>query len=228
MVVQKIKYLTFKDIMVLTLIFFGASIYYSSIGYIELLDNNQVAPEISVNDLASYHITVVQVILLMIAWLYLRWRNFDFSVLNFKVDRYTLPMTLVLVLVAGAIADIYQYLHSFVIPEHYPEIDESYYQRISYTPELIITSLVNGFFEEIFFIGLVFAVQPRSFPKALILSIVVRFLFHTYQGIAGALTVTTLGISFWLFRRKMNVLVPFFIAHAVFDIWGLSALGFFL
>lgn len=224
----KMKHLTFTDIAVLTLIFFGGAIYGSSIGYIELLQGNQVAPEnLSVDDLAKWQVTAMQAVLLIIAWCYLRWRKFDFRVLNFKVNRYTLPLTLLLVIGAGLFADLYQVIHAFIVPEHYPETEQIYYQGIQYTPRLIITSLFNGFFEEIFFMGLVFAVKPQTLPKAIIFSLFIRFAFHTYQGLAGALTITTLGVSFWLFRRKIPVLIPFFLAHAAFDIFGLSFLGLF-
>ncbi|QLD33615.1 CPBP family intramembrane glutamic endopeptidase [Mannheimia varigena] len=222
----KIKHLTFADIIVLALIFFGSAIYDSSIGYIELLQNNQVEPEhLSINDLARWEVTAMQALLLLIAWLYLHWRKFDFGVLNIKVNRYTLPLTLLLVVGAGLLADFYQILHTFMIPEHYPETEQTAYPGIQYTPELIVTSLFNGFFEEIFFMGLVFAVKPQTLPKTIILSLFIRFAFHTYQGLAGALTITTLGISFWLFRRKIPMLVPFFLAHAIFDIFGLSFWG---
>lgn len=224
---QKIKNLTFADVVVLAIIFFGTSAYSSLIGYVELLQENRIEPEnLSINDLADWQTTIMQVVLLIIAWLYLYWRRFDFSVLNFRVNRYTLPLTIILVFGAGLFADLYQYLHAYIIPEHYPETEQDYYQGVRYTPTLIITSLVNGFFEEIFFMGLVFAVKPKNLPQAVAFSIFVRFIFHTYQGLAGALTITTLGVSFWLFRRKIPVLVPFFLAHAIFDIFGLSALGF--
>ncbi|OSI13959.1 hypothetical protein BWD09_11840 [Neisseria dentiae] len=224
---SKTKHLTFADIAVLALIFFGTAAYSSSIGYFELLQENRVMPEnLSINDLASWQTTAMQAVLLVIAWLYLRWRRFDFSVLNFKVNRYTLPLTLLLILGAGLFTDLYQYLQAFIAPQHYPEAEQNYYQRVHYTPQLIITSLFNGFFEEIFFMGLVFAVKPQTLPKAVVFSLFVRFIFHTYQGLAGALTITTLGVSFWLFRRKIPMLVPFFLAHGAFDIFGLSVLGF--
>lgn len=223
---SKIKSLNFIDIVVLAVIFFGSSMISSLISYYQLYQYGLVESEsLSINDLASYQVMIVEAVLLCLAGMYLLWRRFDFKVLNFTVNCYTLPYTFMLVVSAGLIADIYQYLHAFLIPEHYPQTS-NIYQEISYTPELILTSLFNGFFEEIFFIGLVFTVKTKMLPQALVFSIFVRFIFHTYQGLAGALTITTLGLTFWLFRRKINVLVPFFLAHAIFDIFGLSTLGF--
>ncbi|QIM65901.1 hypothetical protein A4G16_00155 [Mannheimia granulomatis] len=223
---SKIKHLTFVDIVLLAIIFFGISAYSSIKWYFILLQQNQVVPEnLSINDLANWKTFGMQLFLLVIAWLYLRWRKFDFSVLNFKINRNTIPLALLLFVGAGLVADLYQYMHAFIIPEHYPEAEQSDYKSTHYTLELIITSLLNGFFEEIFFMGLVFTIKQEMLPKAVIFSLFLRFILHTYQGLAGALTITTLGVSFWLFRRKIPVLVPFFLAHAAFDIFGLSSLG---
>lgn len=71
--------------------------------------------------------------------------------------------------------------------------------------------------------GLIFAVRPKFVPRAAAFSIGVRFIFHLYQGLAGAATVTTLGVVFTLFRRKTSVLVPFMLAHAFFDVFGLGS-----
>lgn len=222
----KIKQLTFADIVILAVIFFGTAVYTSTMWYFELLQENRLEPEnLSVNDLASWQTSAMQAFLLIIVWLYLRWRKFDFSVLDFNINRYTLPLTLLLVIGAGLLADLYQYLHAFIVPEHYPETEQGYFQDTDYSLKLIVTSLFNGFFEELFFMGLVFTVKPKMLPKSIIFSLFVRFIFHTYQGMAGALTITTLGLSFWLFRRKIPVLVPFFLAHAAFDMIGLSLFG---
>lgn len=226
MQVQKTAVLSFTDIVILSLIFFSLPVYSSLAGYFELQQSGLSQPEtLSINELVSYGAMIYPAVSITAAWLYLRWRKFDFSVLDFRINRYTLPLTLLLVLCAGLTADIYQYLHSVIVPEHYPETAEGAYESMRLTPELVITSLFNGFFEEIFFMGLVFAVAPKILPKAFAYSLLVRFLFHTYQGLAGALTVTTLGISFFLLRRKVPFLVPFFLAHGIFDIFGLSALG---
>ncbi|QLB19697.1 CPBP family intramembrane glutamic endopeptidase [Mannheimia granulomatis] len=223
---SKIKNLNFIDIVVLAVIFFGTAVVSSLMDYYQLRQFGLVGPEnLSINDMATYSAIITEAVLLILAGIYLHWRKFDFRVLDFTINRYTLPYTLLLVLSAGLVADIYQYLHAFIIPEHYPETAYAA-PIIRYTPELILTSLFNGFFEEIFFMGLVFVAKPKILPKALAFSIFVRFIFHTYQGLAGALTITTLGLSFWFFRRRINMLVPFCLAHAVFDIFGLSTLRF--
>lgn len=226
MQVQKSAVLSFADIVVLSVIFFGLPVYSSTVVYFQLQQNGLSQPEtFSINELASYGTMLSSALSVAAAWLYLRWRKFDFGTLDLRVNRYTLPLTLLLVVCAGAAADVFQILHNMIVPEDYPDDPEGMYESLRLTPELVVTSLFNGFFEELFFMGLVFAVAPKTLPKAFAYSLLVRFLFHTYQGLAGALTITTLGISFFLLRRKIPYLVPFFLAHGVFDMFGLSLLG---
>lgn len=92
---------------------------------------------------------------------------------------------------------------------------------------LVLFALLNGFFEEVFFLGLVLAVSPRWRPLAIVLSLGVRFAFHTYQGLAGAATITTLGLVFLLARRRISALPPFMLAHACFDVTGLGLIHLF-
>lgn len=225
---QKSAVLSFADIVVLSVIFFGLPVYSSTAVYLQLQQDGLTQPDaLSINELASYSSMLFSALSVAAAWLYLRWRKFDFSALDFRINRYTLPLTLLLILCAGAAADVFQILHNMIVPDEYPDDAEGMYESLRLTPELVVTSLFNGFFEEVFFMGLVFAVAPKTLPRAFAYSLVVRFLFHTYQGMAGALTITTLGISFFLLRRKIPYLVPFFLAHGFFDMFGLSVLGLF-
>lgn len=56
----------------------------------------------------------------------------------------------------------------------------------------------------------------------LILSLIIRFAFHTYQGLLGAMVISTLGMVFILLRLKDDELVAFMLAHAFFDVFGLG------
>ncbi|MFB2538465.1 MULTISPECIES: CPBP family intramembrane glutamic endopeptidase [unclassified Acinetobacter] len=95
-----------------------------------------------------------------------------------------------------------------------------YTSRLS--PSLSVFSFLNGFYEELFFMGLVMATQVKYLRHAIVYSLFVRFIFHLYQGIAGASTILTLGFVFLLWRKKVNSLVPFMLAHAYFDLFGLG------
>lgn len=225
--VAKRQSLTFLDIVVLALIFFGEATWSSLQLYLQMVDAGQVVPDnLTLNEIVDSQVVRAELLSLALAWLYLKWRRFDWGVLDFSVGWRTLPLALLMVVCAGLTADIYQITHAWFLPEHYP-VEEARVAATHYTPLIILAAFLNGFYEELFFMGLVFAAAPGIRTRAVVFSLFVRFIFHTYQGLPGAFTVTTLGLVFLLFRRKVSTLVPFMLAHAVFDIFGLSLLGIF-
>ncbi len=81
-------------------------------------------------------------------------------------------------------------------------------------------------------------VTSRYLYIALIFSLMARFSFHLYQGLASAAVITTLGISYlawywWLNGAKFHhddmainklrpSLLPFMLSHSYFDVFGLG------
>lgn len=87
----------------------------------------------------------------------------------------------------------------------------------------LAVSLMNGLYEETFLLGYLtraFAALGASF--ALGLGVLVRLLYHLYQGPAGAVSVVVfglvLGAVYWRTRR----LWPAVVAHALADLLALS------
>ncbi|UWH02138.1 CPBP family intramembrane metalloprotease [Corynebacterium silvaticum] len=92
---------------------------------------------------------------------------------------------------------------------------------------LVLFSLQNGFYEEIFFLGIFLSVAPKYRVAAFIFSLVVRTIFHTYQGLASALGIGLIlgSIFYFLYTRsKDKNLYTFFLAHAICDVVGLAVL----
>ena len=95
------------------------------------------------------------------------------------------------------------------------------------TMVLFFFSLLNGFFEEIFFLGVCTAVNPRYRTHFFIYSVIVRISFHTYQGLVSAMGIgVILGILYYFLYRKERDgnLYPFIIAHAGAVLIGLTFL----
>jgi membrane protease YdiL (CAAX protease family) len=92
-------------------------------------------------------------------------------------------------------------------------------------PTVVLTSIVNGFFEEIFVCGYVIAVlsQRRSATFAVNVSIAIRATYHLYQGPFALLSIVPLGLVFghWFARTKR--LWPVIIAHVLADAIALGA-----
>ncbi|MDO4904887.1 MAG: CPBP family intramembrane metalloprotease [Lautropia sp.] len=234
--------LTFSDLIILAMIFFGQATVGALTSYLALQHTDQsISAELSFDEAANWGGTVTESVLLAIVWAYLRLRCFDFSQLKLSIDRWTIPLTVLLFASAGAASDLYQELHFTVLPHHGvahadadvpvgggpagdSALDDQAMLLSQASLSLVIFSLLNGFFEELFFLGLVFCVNRRHLPIAIAFSLFVRFIFHIYQGWVGALAVTLMGVVFLLFRRRIDSLLPFMLAHAAFDMLGLGVL----
>lgn len=225
---SKITTLTMVDVLILTAIFFGAAIYSSTMQFVALLQASQTVASAVPSDLQfadSQNLTSIltELTLMTVAFLYLKVRRFDFSQFHFGINRYTVPKTVLYILLAGAVATICEYVQMSVVDYGVQAVDnysaDEHLSQIS--PSLLAFALVNGFFEEWYFLGILFVHKNRIWV-ALLFALMVRFLFHTYQGLVGALIITTLGVSFFVLRNKSEELVPFMLAHAFFDVFGLG------
>lgn len=84
--------------------------------------------------------------------------------------------------------------------------------------------LLNGFYEEFFFLGLMTSVSEKNKWKALAFSTLIRFPFHTYQGLLWALVIGVIyGLFYYvMYKKVVKNLLPFFLMHALADMFGSS------
>lgn len=88
---------------------------------------------------------------------------------------------------------------------------------------VVAISLVNGLYEETFLLGYLergFAACGASF--AIGLSVLVRLLYHLYQGPSGAVSVVVFGIVLGAVYWRTRRLWPAVVAHALADMLALS------
>ncbi len=91
----------------------------------------------------------------------------------------------------------------------------------------ILFSAVNGFFEEIVVVGYVLKCMHyhgRAF--AITLSVLLRFLYHTYQGPIAVVSILPLGFLFAYVYWRWGRLFPLVIAHFLLDVVAICKLGF--
>ncbi len=215
------------DFIVLSVIFFGYATYLS-ISYYLFWGQGATTDITGITDSQNWDSIILEIVMLFIAGAYLYFRKFDFKSLNFSVDKVTIPWILLLLIVGAGATDAGLYFMYWLFPPEVPvsniagqiTTNTNGFSHISVP--LILFSLLNGGYEELFFIGLVFAVNEKQRPYAIVGSLFVRFIFHTYQGIPVAVGIMLMGLVFILIRRKVHSLVPFMLAHAVFDTFGAS------
>ena len=92
---------------------------------------------------------------------------------------------------------------------------------------VFLVSIVNGIFEELFVAGYIITALTarRGMWMAINVSVVVRLLYHLYQGPIGVLTIVPMGLLYGYVYSRTRQLWPLIVAHVLIDIIGLSALA---
>lgn len=226
---MKRTYLNIWDVVILTVIFFGLAIYTSTSQYFLLTqDAVTVEENLTFSTLQNYQAFLTQFILLMIAFGYLKWRNFDFSQWHIKPSLKSLLQGAGLFIVLSLAMDLYYaVIYGFNVSDNSVSF-LSVLREVRFST--VLYAILNGFYEEIFFLGICLVVKPNYLKWALLYSLIIRVSFHTYQGLETALGLGIwLGLIIYLFysRSKEKNLFPFWIAHSIADVFGLSVMAYF-
>jgi membrane protease YdiL (CAAX protease family) len=84
---------------------------------------------------------------------------------------------------------------------------------------VIAVALVNGAYEEVFLLGfLLRGLRGYGLSIALGVSLLVRVLYHLYQGPLGAVSVLAFGLVLSLYYIRTNALFPVVFAHVLADV----------
>lgn len=214
------------DILILTVIFFGQAIVTSTLSLLDLWLNDQTAPvSLGFNQASNLWGIAFELISLLMAAAYLIIRRFDFRQLHIQINQFTMLWTMVIIITADMAAGLYDVIYlQFINKDVLQAQMITYDQAPTLGWDWVSYSLLNGFYEEVFFLGLLFCVPQCAQGLMYAYSLLVRFSFHTYQGISSAIAIALLGGVFLLFRRKLSTLVPFMLAHSFFDLFGLGTM----
>ncbi len=91
---------------------------------------------------------------------------------------------------------------------------------------IVAISVVNPIFEEVFVCAFVLeALRQRGLATAVASSVAIRFIYHLYQGVIGALSVGLMGLAFAGYYWRYGRLWPVIIVHAAFDFSALAQFG---
>ena len=172
-----------------------------------------------------------QLMMLGITFLYLLIRNYDFKQLPIRFSWSVFIWVPLIFAIVGIFGDIVTTLsgeYNYFNPQLIPFIDpmEIIRKFMSLTPMAIGYALLNGFYEEFFFLGLLTSVKEKHQWLVLVYSVIIRISFHTYQGLLWALVIGLVYGLFYYFLYKYVVknLLPFFLMHALADMFGSSLL----
>ncbi|MFS1663588.1 CPBP family intramembrane glutamic endopeptidase [Streptococcus sp. zg-JUN1979] len=232
---ESLKTLKWYDLLVVTLIMFGYFIVLSTKQYLQSIGVLAVSvvtttSQNTTTDGAAYSSNLtLQVVLLLLALGYLWLRRFDFKQLPMSFKWSTLGWVVVIFTIVGLIGDVvttlsgsYNYFNPAILP--YISFSAVINKFLALSPLAIIYSLLNGFYEEFFFLGLMPSVSDKYKWSSLVFAVLIRFAFHTYLGLMWATVIgLVFGIIYYLlYTYKVKNLLPFFLAHALFDMFGTS------
>lgn len=232
---QPLKELRWFDIGMVTLIMFGQFIVRSTQMYMASLSPtiSTTMSETATNTVskgAAYSSNFsLQLILLSLALVYLWIRHFDFKQLPIRLKWSVLFWVPFIFAIMGLLADVvstlsgqYNYFSPQVLAFVSPMAVLNKFMALS--PVAIAYGLLNGFYEEFFFLGLLTSVKDKYKWRVLVFSTLVRVSFHTYQGMLWALVIgVVFGLLYYfLYKYKVKNLLPFFLVHALADMFGSS------
>lgn len=232
---KPLRYLTWYDVLILTLILFGQPIWLSTELY--LTGTSQITAGVS-QSVASqdYYMIMLQGGSLLFALSYLYFRQFDFKQWQVKIDLKSTGQAIGLFLLFSTLMEV---LFWFLSPGY-----SAYFAATRFNPwggfleflsqislSRVLYALLNGVYEELYFLGMALAVKPQHRLWYWLFSLLVRISFHTYQGLLSAFGIgLILGIGYyiWYDRLGKRNLYPAFLSHAIADIWGLNLLIYLL
>ncbi|MBZ2037973.1 CPBP family intramembrane metalloprotease [Streptococcus sanguinis] len=235
---KPLKQLKWFDIAVVTLLLFGQFIYRSTELFLASLapaaataasaaaDSSTTAA----SDGAAYSSNLTfQLIMLALTIAYLLLRHFDFKQLPVRLTwsvLFWVPFIFALVGIFGDIVTSLSGEYNYFDPALWSYIDplEIFRKLADLTPMAILYGLLNGFYEEFFFLGLMTSINDKYKWWALLYSTIIRISFHTYQGMLWALVIGVVyGLFYYfLYKYKVKNLLPFFLMHALADMFGSS------
>lgn len=224
---MKRKNLEILDVILVTFIMLGPAIFKSTQMF---LSGPSQTEDIIFSTYDNIRAIIIQSIQLIIAFVYLWVRKFDFSNWKYKVTVKDTFLGIGLFFILGFLMDLTniatsgaEWISGF-LATNVPILGA----LSVVTPSLILFSILNGFYEEIFFLGVCTSVKKEHQKGIFIYSVIIRTIFHTYQGIVLALGIGLfLGIIYYvLYKKKTSNLYPYMLSHTFADIFGLSLLHF--
>ena len=229
----KLKYLRWWDLIIITVIMIGMGIYQSNIIYFTTLKIpvNSYSNNVVFTSWDNFKGIFSQVFQLIIVIFYLKWRKFDFFQWKFKIDLKNTLFGILLFFLCALTMDIWFTVWSYLLyPANYnvsvglkPSL-ELFSSFFAFDFSQILYSLLNGPYEEIFFLGVCLSINPKYKKWVFWYSIVIRSSFHTYQGLESAFGIGIIltVIYYFFYTRKNDNLYPYFLSHTIADILGLG------
>lgn len=176
------------------------------------------------NDAGAWGTVVTELLCAAVALVVLFVRRYDIATLVPEVTLRDTLLGILLMFVANWAG--WLVLEPFLSGHAEQPIERMAHATTISAPAVLVTSFVNGTFEEVFLLGfLQRGLQAHGLSIALGVTLLVRVLYHLYQGPLGALSILAFGLvqGLWYARSK-RLWSPVF-AHIMCDIVAFLAMS---
>ena len=231
---EPLRHLRWFDMLIVTAILFGQFAYRSTQLYIaslmpqvETAAATEEVRDTAVTGVAYSENMSLQLTLLAIALIYLVIRRFDFKQLPIRFNLGVLFWTPVIFILMGLTADavtslsggynyftteIFQYIKPLSIFDKFAAL----------APMAILYGLLNGFYEEFCFLGLLTCVEDKYKMAGIgLFDLGARLLPYLPRHALGNRYRRVFRLVYYFFYKyKVKNLLPFFLIHALADIFG--------
>lgn len=231
---EKLRELKVWDILIITFILFYSAIVSSTEAFLATGSKSIIQME-EVTSAQNYYAMLIQGSLLVLVFIYLKLRNFDFSQWKFEINIKTIFSAVLIFIFVALVMDLFSLAYFNFSDAGSSASAQSANGNFSIFDIISLSSVLyaflNGFYEEIYFIGICLAVKPEHRKYYFLFSLLIRFSFHTYQGIFPALGIClVLGIIYYMLftKFKKDNLFLFTFSHTIADIIGLGIISYFL
>lgn len=216
--------LAWWDVVLLSCILFGNAIV-SSISAFVFTDPGSFSDNLVFDSADNWNAIGTTLLELLVAYVYLRVRRFDFSQWTYRVTWKGFAAAICAFVFLSLCMDLANVL--FYGPHAaFANMGQGGYKALidELDLSLVLFSLLNGFYEEIFFLGICTVVSRKAQIPIFLYSLVVRFSFHTYQGLFSALSIGLIVGCFYyvMYTRKSRNLFPWMMSHSLADIFGIG------
>lgn len=206
---------------------FGLSILWSVLGFVNMFFGSPVQYALF-TDASLIETMIMEIIIFAFITSFLKTRNNPLNFSNNAKLRNVLGMSLIILIAYY----VFYYSMIFAITALYPNTFASSMTISAGQNKLsliviLLMSIINPVFEESIVIGyIVPALQSRKGVFfALNISVLIRVLYHLYQGPIAIISIVPMGILFVYVYKKWNNIWPLIIAHGIMDFIAFFALS---
>ena len=202
------------ELITILIIGFGLFIYSSTCSFFVVNSDYTHSWTYKITSQSHFSIVIYEIVALLIIFYILKVREWKMSDFNLTFTFRLIWIALLIMFIRNLIGNV-----GFKILEAFQVVDDTTVKHVQYGLEanwisISLIIIINSIFEEFILIGYLFKRLEKYNPVIIIgLSMLIRQLYHTYQGWLSLIMILPTGLVFGYYYYKHKKLWPVIIAH---------------